>query len=173
MDRIEQGVFEAEGVSQLSDILLEALIMSGHPRAIFLVDKLLRAAKLSEGLRQSIIEVIDFGSLDTFKHFLQIIQAENLLRFSSVKRAFLTFAGLSDELSDKTIPLLGQWLLEGLLGEKAEEYLQEKNYVKFYLGLYLKACHSVEDALSVVTERFSKWDQHHQHESGKFAWAAS
>ncbi|USR79751.1 DUF4132 domain-containing protein [Arcanobacterium pinnipediorum] len=162
LDRIEQGIFEAEGVSQLSNILLQALIMSGHPRAIALVEKLLRAAKLSEGLRQSIIEVIDFGSLDTFKYFLQIIQDENLLRFSSVKRAFLTFGGLTDGLSDKTIPLVGQWLLEGLLEEKAEEYLLEKNYVKFYLGLYLKACHSVEDALSVIVERFGAWDQHQQ-----------
>ncbi|OKL45903.1 DUF4132 domain-containing protein [Boudabousia marimammalium] len=162
LDKIEQGIFEAEGVSSVSSPLLKGLVMSGHPRALDLVAKLLRAAKLSEGLRQSILETIDTGSLETYKFFLKIVKDEDLIRFSSVKRSFLTFTGLSEELSGKTIPMMAEWTIECLLEDKAEEFLEEKNYIKFYLGLYAIACKSLESALEIIRQRFTSWDHHQQ-----------
>ncbi|MDO5746313.1 MAG: hypothetical protein Q4P66_01445, partial [Actinomycetaceae bacterium] len=162
LDSLQQNFFAAEGVSAVSGTLLKGLIASGVPQALELVMSLLKAAKLSEGLRTSIVEQIDTGSVETFKYFLRYIDQAHLYRFSSVKRSFITFSGLSEELSEKTIPKHAQWLAQGMLNDSAEEYLTEKNYVKFYLGLYLTACHNLDDALAIISDRFLSWDKHQQ-----------
>lgn len=162
LEHLEQNFFASEGISAVSSPLLKGLIASGVPKALELVMSLLKAAKLSEGLRTSIVEEIDAGSVETFKYFLKYIDQANLYRFSSVQRSFITFSGLSEELTEKTIPKHAQWLAQGMLNDRAAEYLTEKNYVKFYLGLYLIACHSFEDSLAVISEYFLTWDTYQQ-----------
>lgn len=162
LDRLQQKFIAAEGVSAVSGALLKGLMASGVPKALELVMSLLKAAKLSEGLRTSIVEEIDAGSVETFKYFLSYIDQADLYRFSSVQRSFITFSGLSEELGEKTIPKHAQWLAQGMLNDTAEEYLTEKNYVKFYLGLYLTACHNLDDALAIISDRFLTWDKHQQ-----------
>lgn len=162
LDRLQENFFAAEGVSAVSGTLLKGLIASGAPKALELVMSLLKAAKLSEGLRTSIVEQIDTGSTETFKYFLGYIDQANLYRFSSVQRSFITFSGLAEELSEKTIPKHAQWLAQGMLNDSAKDYLSEKNYVKFYLGLYLTACHNLDDTLAIISDRFLSWDRHQQ-----------
>ena len=63
--------------------------------------KLLKAAKLQEGLRQAICESADSGTADAFRAILRTIAEDNLIRFSSVKRAVGTWTGLLSAETDR------------------------------------------------------------------------
>jgi len=69
-----------------------------------LTGKLLLAAKLQEGVRQEICENMDRGLQENFEYMFKIIYDNNLIRFSSVKRALGTWTGLTrDENADITL----------------------------------------------------------------------
>ena len=74
--------------------LIAGLLMSRSEAAHKMVGDLLLAAKLQEGLRQAIVESMDEGSRQGFLHILRLIIDNNLIRFSSVVRAFDTWTGL-------------------------------------------------------------------------------
>lgn len=64
-----------------------------------LVCGLLVAARLQEGVRQVICETMDEGVKDAFLAVCDVIEANDLIRFSSVKRAVSTWIGIFDENS--------------------------------------------------------------------------
>lgn len=78
----------------VSRLLIAGLLMSRSEAAHKMVGDLLLAAKLQEGLRQAIVETMDEGSREGFLHILKLIIENNLMRFSSVIRAFDTWTGL-------------------------------------------------------------------------------
>ncbi len=57
--------------------------------------RLLLAARLQEGLRQAICEAADEGTLEGFLVLLRVIKDNDLIRFSSVKRAFGVWLGFA------------------------------------------------------------------------------
>ena len=59
--------------------------------------KLLLAAQRQEGLRQQICETMDEGSQENFEYMFKIIYDNDLIRFSSVKRALGVWTGLVGE----------------------------------------------------------------------------
>lgn len=65
---------------------------------------MLLAAKLQEGLRQSILETVDEYQLDYFYRMIDVIYEEKLLRYSSVQRSIQTWIGLGyDEVEQRII----------------------------------------------------------------------
>jgi len=57
------------------------------------VAKLLLSAQRQEGLRQTILESIDFAQPDAFRRMLRLIDDENLVRFSATVRAMDVWLG--------------------------------------------------------------------------------
>ena len=78
----------------ITHAMLKGMLRSHRSKAFKWVGDLLLAAKLQEGLRQSIAECMDEGSKEGFLYMLKLILEHNLVRFSSVARALDTWTGL-------------------------------------------------------------------------------
>lgn len=130
-------------------------------RAVFCCDntelhelmcKLLVAARLSEGLRQSICENADFGTAQAFISLIKTIQENNLIRFSSVKRAIGTWTGLCryedpDHLAEKMLNDI-PFVLESY--ENAIEKIKTDDPIDIYMGLWGIGFYDVHEALRTI-----------------------
>lgn len=74
-------------VGQMGRHVTTALLCCRKPDCWEFVAKLLMAAQRQEGLRQTILESIDFARPDAFRRMLRLIEGENLVRFSATVRA--------------------------------------------------------------------------------------
>jgi hypothetical protein len=74
-------------IGQMGRHVTTAFLCSGKPDCWEFVAKLLLAAQRQEGLRQTILESIDFARPDAFRRLLRLIEDENLVRFSATVRA--------------------------------------------------------------------------------------
>lgn len=107
-------------------------------------------AKLQEGLRQSIVETADENNLDYFIRLLRVIDEHNLIRYSSVQRAVMTWIGLGYEVAqDQKMTFLFKHL-KALYENKqlCLAYLQEENPLLVYLGLAVMAAKDVQSAIT-------------------------
>ena len=130
-------------------------------RAIFCCDntelhdlmcKLLVAARLSEGLRQAICENADFGTPQAFISLVKTIQENNLIRFSSVKRAVGTWTGLCqyedpDRLAEKMLDDI-PFVLESY--DNAVSKIMTSDPVDIYMGLWGIGFYDILKALDVI-----------------------
>lgn len=96
------------------------------------------AAKLQEGLRQSILETVDEYQLDYFYRMIDVIYEEKLLRYSSVQRSIQTWIGLGyDEVEQRIIEQILGIIHEFIHDEdKNKSALTDENPLKVYIALY-------------------------------------
>ena len=130
-------------------------------RAVFCCDntelhelmcRLLVAARLSEGLRQSICENADFGTAQAFISLVKTIQENNLIRFSSVKRAIGTWTGLCryedpDRLAEKMLNDI-PFVLESY--DNAIEKIKTDDHVDIYMGLWGIGFYDIHKTLQTI-----------------------
>jgi len=127
--------------------LLQGIVMSSNTELYELEGKLLLAAKLQEGIRQSIAETMDSGTTEAFIYLFQLIKDNNLQRFSSIKRAIGTWTGLvnesdADRISQKQVELIDKVLNDPSF---AETCLDSQDAIEVYLGLWIKGFYRLED----------------------------
>lgn len=152
-------VYDNENTQNLSKELIAGAIMSNEEEVIQAIEDLLRAAKLSEGLRSSIINYIDHGSLETYHRFLKIIQDEKMQRFSSVRHAFANF--VETHFDDaKGYEKLSEYVIDCVLNQKSQEYLDDENPLKVYVGLYSLSIVDTNSALKYIKENIQKAKKH-------------
>lgn len=120
--------------------LIGGIMMSHSGRMYEHLGKVLIAARLQEGLRQSICESMDAGCVEAFQYFLQIVMDQNLIRFSSLKRAAATWTGLqgdeetaSDRIDMKSLMLIDRFLKDENAREQA---LTSNDAMEVYLSLW-------------------------------------
>ncbi len=110
------------------------------------VGDLLLAAQRQEGLRQSILESADEGSLGAFKYIINLVVEHKMSRFSSAMRAVETWIGLGWEAEkEKTIRRfleLGHTFLNA--PETIEEAIKSKDNATVYMALWAKGVYNVE-----------------------------
>lgn len=94
LERIGQTIYGDATNGTVTQETICGLLMSHDVGAHKMVGDLFLAAKLQEGLRQSVVESIDEGSRDGFLYMLKIILDHDMLRYSSVVRALDTWTGL-------------------------------------------------------------------------------
>ncbi len=152
LELLKKMIYDNDNVQHISRELIIGAIESNNKEAINAIFDLLKAAKLSEGLRSSIVNFIDYGSIETYKLFLDYIRSENLLRFSSVKEAFVLFTGINylGTSNEKG----AEYLLECLLDNKTIEYLKSENPLKVFIALYSLACEDINKALNYIYENY-------------------
>ena len=126
--------------------------------------KLLLAARLQEGLRQSICEKADMGTKEAFFALLDVILENDLIRFSSVKRAVAAWIGLADEetvklerISDKSVELIA-----GCLRDESfrEECLSSEDSMKIYIGLWSIGFYDAVKMLDRIREYSAHGTEH-------------
>ena len=154
------------GESEVSVNLAIAGVMQSHNKELHeLLGKLLLAAKLQEGLRQAICEKMDCAVPEVFSLLLDVITENNLIRFSSVKRAVGTWLGLInsetdkiERISDKSINLISECINDPAV---RKEYLASEDSMKIYVALWSYGFYEAEDMLKKI-EELSANGTHHQ-----------
>ncbi|MBQ6961873.1 MAG: DUF4132 domain-containing protein [Clostridia bacterium] len=132
-----------ESAPKVSREMFHGILLSQDEELQEHLGRLLLAARLQEGLRQSICECADEGTLPGFLRILRVIAENDLLRYSSVKRAVGVWTGLLAEdaadlerVSKKTLSLL----LNGLENpESRETMLQSEDSMEIHMGLWSEA----------------------------------
>ena len=159
-----EGIFYRDDGTMKTEYI-RAIMMSHNEKMYEMVGKTLVAARLSEGLRQSICENMDFGTEEAFRYMLNVVVENDLIRFSSVKRAFYVFTGLGyaedkdmERISAKQLELIRQALSDPA---KIEEMISAEDSVQIYLGLWAIGLHDIDPALDRA-EKLCLEGSHHQ-----------
>jgi len=126
-----------------------ALLSASRPDGWQFVENMLLAAQREEGLRQTILEMVDEAHPQAFRRMLKLILDQNLARFSATVRAFDTWLGyhwdsVSAGVVNKAIEKILLYLEDAIARETA---LQGKDAEQVYLALWTKA---FDDAMAVV-----------------------
>ena len=162
------GLIKGALGSQKSEIDLtynnmKAIFISNNKELIELTGKLLLAAKLQEGVRQQICENMDSGLQENFEYMFKIIYDNNLIRFSSVKRALATWTGLASEGGD--ISKIGKKELEIINKlidnpDYENELLKSDDNIEVYLGLWNKSTRDIKNSVEAL-EKLLKSSKYH------------
>lgn len=142
-----------ENTGKLSIDILMALVQSQDAWAHELLGRTLLAAKLQEGLRQSIVELMDGGNTDTFRYLLKVILDNKLERFSSVVRGFDVWTGLPISAEKPAtirhyLEVINACVSDG----KTKVYLESTNPVENYIALLCLSFYELEDGLAVIEQ---------------------
>ena len=152
INMIKEMITSENNTEILTPHVIRAVIRSDNEELHELMCKLLVAARLSEGLRQAICENADCGTAGAFKKLVKTIEENNLVRFSSIKRAIGTWTGLAryedpDRLAEKILSDI-PYVLESR--ENAVEYIKTSDAVHIYMGLWGLGFYDIGDALDVI-----------------------
>ena len=164
IDLIKDALGPQKSKIDLNYFIIQAIFISNNKELLELTGKLLLAAKLQEGVRQEICENMDRGLQENFEYMFKIIYDNNLIRFSSVKRALATWTGLTRDESDD-ISKFGKKELEIInkliTNPKYEdELLKSDDNVEVYLGLWNKSTRDIKYSVEAM-ERLLKSSKYH------------
>lgn len=143
---------------------MKAIFISNNKELVELTGKLLLAAKLQEGIRQQICENMDSGLQENFEYMFKIIYDNDLIRFSSVKRALATWTGLTrDENTDiskfgkKEIEIIHKLITNP---KYEDELLKSDDNVEVYLGLWNKSTRDIKNSVEAMEKLFKSSKYH-------------
>jgi hypothetical protein len=138
----------------LSDPIINGMVKSADKDLYKLLESLLLAAKLQEGLRQSILENADNGRAEAFIHLIKVVLDNDLLRYSSAIRALNVWMGLGETFEDKRVAAkllsLGYTYLTGArpIGDGAESV----DVTEIYAALWAASVWEMNDAVSLINK---------------------
>ena len=163
IDLIKGALGSQKSKIDLNYYIIQAIFISNNKELLELTGKLLLAAKLQEGVRQEICENMDRGLQENFEYMFKIIYDNNLIRFSSVKRALATWTGLAGEGDD--ISKFGKKELEiinKLLDnpDYEDELIKSDDNVEVYLGLWNKSTRDIKYSVEAL-EKLLKTSKYH------------
>ena len=162
IDALQDVILSENNTSYLSREMILGILRSDHKGLHDLLCKLLLAARLQEGLRQSICESMDFGTPEVFLQLLQVIEEHDLIRFSAVKRAVSTWIGIFDEnsvdrISQKLLTYMGNCLRDQKF---CREQLQTEDAVAINTALWAIGFYEVKDAVAAMKELIDHGTRH-------------
>lgn len=101
--------------SMISYELIRGIVMCRNRELYEVLGRFLLAARLQEGARQAVCETMDAGRPEAFLHLFSVIEENDLIRYSSVRRAVSTWIGIFNEksvdrISEKLLRLMGSCL---------------------------------------------------------------
>ena len=132
--------------------VFRAIFKARNTELVELVGKLLLAGKLQEGLRQAICETMDCGRQEHFVYIMGLIEEQNLIRFSSVRRAIATTIGIgtdSERVDKKLLALIMRVLRDPAEGDA---FVHSADNVEAMVGLWSKGLHDVKDLITAMEE---------------------
>lgn len=152
--------------------LLWGVFMCKNPELHDMVCRLLLAARLQEGLRQVICECSDRGRIESLIKVIKTIRDNNLIRYSSVKRAVACFVGLMtpdnrdlERISGKTMDIIVDCLEDR---SRIDEYLETEDSMKIYIALWATACRELHMAERKIEEMIERGTAHQAMTAGVF-----
>lgn len=151
---IRDILFGENNTGMLTYQLITGIVMSKNQEIYKLLGDFLLAARLQEGARQAVCETMDSGRPEAFLHLFKVIEDNNLIRYSSVKRAVSTWIGIFDEssvdrITDKLLKLMGRCLRDP---EVCEEQLKTNDSIAISCALWAKGFYDADEAVKAVIE---------------------
>ena len=172
-DAVRRILTEENGSGMMTTELIRGVLFSHRSDFHELLGKLLLAARLQEGLRQVICENADYGTKAGFITILKVIAENNLIRFSSVKRAVGTWLGILTEesrdlerVSEKSVRLI----IDCLENESVRvECLASEDAMKIYIALWSYGLNDIDNAIQKIVHIAEHGSKHQLLVSGYFA----
>ena len=158
-----QDVLTSENnTAVLTRDVIKAIEQSHNQELQDLLTQVFLAAKLQEGLRQSVIETVDEGNLDYFKRIIDVIKENNLLRYSSVQRGVLTWIGIGYEtVEERNIRFIFDCIYDYIHHEDHRQAgLFEENPLNIYIALYCLGIQDVDQAIKEAVELLKSEKRH-------------
>jgi len=164
-EAVRRILTEENGTGMMTAELVRGVLISHRSDFHELLGKLLLAAKLQEGLRQVICESADYGTKAGFLEILRVIDENNLVRFSSVKRAVGTWLGIMTEesralerVSEKSVRLIVDCLEDISV---RDECLASEDAMKIHVALWSYGFDDIGKAVEKIA-RISEAGSAHQ-----------
>lgn len=172
-EAVRRILTEENGSGMMTNELVRGVLFSHRADFHELLGKLLLAARLQEGPRQVICENADYGTKAGFLTILKVIADNNLIRFSSVKRAVGTWLGILTEesrdlerVSEKSVRLI----IDCLENESVrKECLASEDAMKIYIALWSYGLDDIDDAVQKIVDIADNGSIHQLLVAGYFA----
>lgn len=160
-NELEEIILSENNTYIVSVEVIRGIIKSDNKKMHKLLGDFLLAAKLQEGVRQAICENMDCGVSEAFIHLLDIIEENNLIRFSSVKRGVCAWIGLYEEENvHRVTPKIASFMLKSLKDENyRKELLQSKNSIEFMVGLWTIGFYNLKDISIFINKLIEDGDE--------------
>ncbi len=131
----------------LKHAMLKGMLMSHHAANYQTVADLLLAARLQEGLRQTIAELMDEGTIEAMRVLLGTIIEHDLVRYSSIVRALDVWTGMNLEASQQRVAKqLVQYIHDALQDESIRtQWLSSEDANQIFISLWATAVHEEND----------------------------
>ena len=154
IDAVKEAILSDNNTVIVTVPLIRGIVKSRNTELHDLLSKFLLAARLQEGVRQAVCENADCGRAEAFLTILGTIEDNDLLRFSSVKRAIATWTGICnldsvDRVSAKLLAGIGEAVRDR---KKAEEMTQTDDSVQIVTGLWAMGFYEAQDAVDRMME---------------------
>lgn len=127
--------------------MLKGMLMSHRSECYDTVADLLVAARLQEGLRQTIAELMDEGTIQAMTVLLATIIKHDLIRYSSIVRALDVWTGMNLEASQQRVAKqVLQYVYDALQdADIRTEWLDSEDANQIYISLWATAVHEEND----------------------------
>ncbi|WP_026567056.1 DUF4132 domain-containing protein [Bacillus sp. UNC41MFS5] len=154
---LREVIFSENNGALLNYEMMKGIFKSHSVEGYKMLGDLFLAARLQEGLRQSIVENMDEGTLEATKYMLKIILDNNLIRYSSVIRALDVWTGLDLHASNTRVTKQSLEYVAASLSDPQlrVQGLQSENLNTLYISLWATAAHEendVKDAIRFLME---------------------
>lgn len=145
----EDIAYNRDEIGQVSQGLIKALLASESPTAWKIVEDLLLATQRQEGLRQTIIECLDEASIGAIPHFIRLILAHKLTRFSAIVRGVDVWVGMGWDAAKES--LIKQALTHALgffdAPETIAKGVQSRNNMEIMMALWVQGCLDIDQTV--------------------------
>lgn len=141
--------------------VIQAIEQSHNKELQDLLIQVFLAAKLQEGLRQSVIETADEYDINFFYRIVDIIKEHDLLRYSSVQRGILTWIGIGYVVvEERLIKEIFACIYDYIHNEDLRlSALEDVNPLHVYIALYVLGIKDVDLAIHEAIHLLDK--SHH------------
>lgn len=145
---IKEVLLSENNVGILTRDLIVGIEQGNNEELHDLLLKVFLAARLQEGLRQSIAETCDENQYSFFKKSIRLIVEEDLIRYSSIQRAVMTWCGLGyQEAKEKQCKNILHTIALFMEQEETRiQALKDENPMNVYLALFVKGSQDVDEA---------------------------
>ena len=146
---LEDILMSENNTNVVTTDIIRGIIKSDHTHLHKILGDFLLAARLQEGARQAVCENMDCGTPEAFLTLLKVIEENDLIRYSSVKRAAATWTGICDEENMERISVkLLSLITKALEDEQYRlELLKSNDSIELYIGLWAQGFYEVEDSM--------------------------
>ena len=167
-----KSALESGSDTAISYDLLAGVFRCNNAELHDLTCKLLLAARLQEGLRQAICENADNGRIEPFIKIINTIKDNDLIRYSSVKRAVGVWLGLLtpeskdlERISKKSMELVSKCISDRAF---AEQCLKSEDTMELFIALWALGSIEFNDAEKFMEQVIEKGTVHQAMTCGIF-----